>query len=345
MRWLNYFCWRNTKLVKKNLVVFFGTLWFPFLLLAQTGTDTLPINQDSPASRSRPTRSIQIISSKNYRDSLPGNQKDSLTHTANSSDTIIGLLPSQNKLYLFQQVMHKHPYYNFSGVPVQLVIQEKKREGSELFFYLLLVLFLYYALIRLIFAKYLGDLFTLFFRSTLRQQQLREQLLQSPLPSLLLNILFVLTGSLYASLLLRYNKWMPGTDLWLLWLNCMLVLVVVYLGKFLVLKTMGWVLRISRATDIYLFVVFMVNKMAGIFLLPVLLLLAFPEPQLLPVIISLSLFVLALLLVYRILVSYRLIRNEIKLNPFHFFLYLCAFEIAPLLMIFKVVLKFVERTF
>ena len=138
---------------------------------------------------------------------------------------------------------------------------------------------------------------------------------------------------------------MPGTDLWLLWLNCMLVLVVVYLGKFLVLKTMGWVLRISRATDIYLFVVFMVNKMAGIFLLPVLLLLAFPEPQLLPVIISISLFVLALLLVYRILVSYRLIRNEIKLNLFHFFLYLCAFEIAPLLMIFKVVLKFVERTF
>jgi hypothetical protein len=345
MRWLNYFCWRNTKLVKKNLVVFFGTLWFPFLLLAQSGTDTVPINRDSPAASSKPTRSIQIISSKNYRDSLSGNQKDSLTHTANSRDTIIGLLPSQNKLYLFQQVMQKHPYYNFSGVPVQLVIQEKKREGSELFFYLLLVLFLYYALIRLIFAKYLGDLFTLFFRSTLRQQQLREQLLQSPLPSLLLNILFVLTGSLYASLLFRYNKWMPGTDLWLLWLNCMLVLVVVYLGKFLVLKTMGWVLRISRATDIYLFVVFMVNKMAGIFLLPVLLLLAFPEPQLLPVIISLSLFVLALLLVYRILVSYRLIRNEIKLNLFHFFLYLCAFEIAPLLMIFKVVLKFVERTF
>ncbi len=345
MRWLNYFCWRNTKLVKKNLVVFFGTLWFPFLLLAQTGTDTVRINQDSLPSKSKTTGSSLFNSGKNYRDSLPRKQKDSVTYAANSMDTIIVLPASLNKLYLFQRVLYKHPYYNFSGVPVQLVIQEKKREGSELFFYLLLVLFLYFALIRLIFAKYLGDLFMLFFRSTLRQQQLREQLLQSPLPSLLLNILFVLTGSLYASLLFRYNKLMPETNLWLLWLNCLLVLVVVYSGKFLVLKTMGWVLRISRATDIYLFVVFMVNKMAGIFLLPVILLLAFPEPQLLPVIISLSLFVLALLLVYRFLVSYRLIRNEIKLNLFHFFLYLCAFEIAPLLLIFKVLLKFVERTF
>ena len=99
MSWLNYFYWRNTKLVKKNLVVFFGTLWFPFLLLAQSGPDTLPIKQDRSASRTKPTRSIHLNSGKNYLDSLPRIQKDSLTHTANSSDTIIGLPPSLNKLY------------------------------------------------------------------------------------------------------------------------------------------------------------------------------------------------------------------------------------------------------
>jgi hypothetical protein len=108
---------------------------------------------------------------------------------------------------------------------------------------------------------------------------------------------------------------------------------------------MGWILRISRATDVYLFIVFMVNKMAGIFLLPVLLVMAFPYYPILPAIIALSLFVLALLLGYRFFVSFRLVRNEIKLNLFHFFLYLCAFEIAPLLLIYKALLTFVERTF
>jgi hypothetical protein len=82
---------------------------------------------------------------------------------------------------------------------------------------------------------------------------------------------------------------------------------------------MGWILRINRATDVYLFIVFMVNKMAGIFLLPVLLLMAFPYPPIIPTIIALSLFVLALLLGYRFFVSFRLVQNEIKLNLFHFF--------------------------
>ena len=248
-------------------------------------------------------------------------------------------------IYQFQEVLRNNRYYKFFGKPLQIVMQERKVYGNEKFFYLFVVLFFYYGLIRVIFSKYLGDLFTLFFRATLRQQQLREQLLQNPLPSLLLNIQFLVTGSLYAALLARYNNILAETDLWIIWVYCLALLVAIYLVKFLTLKMMGWILKISRATDAYLFIVFMVNKMAGIFLLPVLLLMAFPFYSILPAVIALSLFVLALLLGYRFFVSFRLVRNEIKLNLFHFFLYLCAFEIAPLLLIYKALLTFVERTF
>jgi hypothetical protein len=48
---------------------------------------------------------------------------------------------------------------------------------------------------------------------------------------------------------------------------------------------------------------------------------------------------------YRILASYRPVRNEIKLTPFYFFLYLCAFEIAPLLLIYKVLLTYLEKVY
>lgn len=343
MKWLIYFCWRNTILVKKNLVVFFGGILFPLLLFAQIGTDSLTVNKDTiPARRKtnilpiRDTDKIIIIKS--------AESKDQISLLADSMVSSPGLPFLKNKLFFFQRMLYNHPYFNFFGRPLQFVIQEKKGGGSEPFFYLLLLLFFYFAMIRLAFSKYLDDLFTLFFRATMRQQQLREQLLQSPLPSLFLNSLFVLSGSLYASLLLRYYKLLESTDFWLLWLYCLLLLVVVYTGKYLVLKIMGWILRINRTTDVYLFVVFMVNKMTGIFLLPVLLLMAFPDPQLLPVVITFSLFVLMFLLGYRFVISYRLIRNEIKLNLFHFFLYLCAFEIAPLLLIYKVLLNFVNRT-
>ena len=343
MKWLNYFCWRNTSLVKKNLLVFFSGILFPLLLLAQTGTDTLAVNKDSLLSKRK--TNVLLIRDTIKKIKKSPESKDRISLFADSMVVTPGLPSLKNNLFQFQLVLRNHPYFNFFGKPILLIIQERKGGGSESFFYLLLLLFFYFAMIRLAFFKYLGDLFTLFFRGTMRQQQLREQLLQSPLPSLFLNSLFILSGSLYASLLIRYYKLLETTDFWILWLYSLLLLAVVYSGKYLVLKTIGWVLRISRTTDIYLFVVFMVNKMAGIFLLPILLLMAFPEPQLLPVVITLSLFVLAFLMGYRFIISYRLIQKEIKLNLFHFFLYLCAFEIAPLLLIYKVLLNFVNRTF
>lgn len=308
------------------------------MLVAQTRVDTLRTTKDS-STISKPAVSANT-GTKKEKDSIPIISADTLVTAADSNM----LKATSHRIYHFQRVLQKHPYFNFSGKPLSLVTQEKKGGGSEALFYILMVLFFYFALIRLVFAKYFGDLFSLFFRATLRQQQLREQLLQSPLPSLFLNSLFVLSGSLYATLLLQYYNLLQGIDFWELWLYCLVLLVAVYAGKFLVLKIFGWILRINRATDVYLFVVFMVNKMAGIFLLPIILLIAFPEPFLLSIAITLSLFMLALLLGYRFIVSYRLIQKEIKLNLLHFFLYLCAFEIAPLLLIYKALLKIVERT-
>ena len=89
----------------------------------------------------------------------------------------------------------------------------------------------------------------------------------------------------------------------------------------------------------------LVNKMIGIFLLPVLVVMAFAGPLLFQVVMTLAFFVLVILFIYRFIISYNPIRNEIKLNRFHFFIYLCAFEIAPLLLIYKVLYIFVERVY
>ena len=48
-------------------------------------------------------------------------------------------------------------------------------------------------------------------------------------------------------------------------------------------------------------------------------------------------------LLYRFILGYTAIRNQVKFNLFHFFLYLCAFEIAPLLLIYKALLFFFHR--
>ncbi len=172
-----------------------------------------------------------------------------------------------------------------------------------------------------------------------------KQVLQTPLPSLLLNILFVISAGLFACFLLHYSQLGAGIRFWILYLDCMALLGAIYMVKFVLLKFAGWVFSISRATDIYIFIVFLVNKMLGIFLLPFLIMITFSGPGVREIFITISLAMVFVLWMYRILASYRPVRNEIKLTPFYFFLYLCAFEIAPLLLIYKVLLTYLEKVY
>jgi hypothetical protein len=243
----------------------------------------------------------------------------------------------------WKRVLAINPYFNFTGKPVPQPFQPHRPDSKDSLFYLLVGILFYFALVRIFFEKYFNNLMTLFFRASLRQQQIREQVLQTPLPSLLLNILFIITGGLYACFLLYYTRFEGGINFWILYLDCIAGLAVIYLGKFLILKFCGWVFNISRASDTYIFVVFLVNKMLGIFLLPFLILITFSGPEAREIYITISVVMVFILLIYRVVAAYRPVSNEIKLTPFYFFLYLCAFEIAPLLLIYKVLLTYLEK--
>ena len=249
------------------------------------------------------------------------------------------------RLAFWNKVLALNPYYNFLGKPVAELEELHQAESKDSFFYLIVGILFYFALVRIFFEKYFNNLMTLFFRVSLRQQQIREQVLQTPLPSLLLNILFIITGGLYACFLLHYSPVGANIRFWVLYLNCMMLLATIYLVKFLVLKFGGWVFSISRATDTYIFIVFLVNKMLGIFLLPFLIVITFSGDEARQIFITISLAMIFVLWMYRVLAAYRPVRNEIKLTPFHFFLYLCAFEIAPLLLIYKVLLSYLEKVY
>jgi hypothetical protein len=248
-------------------------------------------------------------------------------------------------LSFWNKVLAGNPYFNFLGPPVVEIFEIHHPNSKDSLFYLIVGILFYFALIRVFFEKYFNNLMTLFFRVSLRQQQIREQVLQTPLPSLLLNILFIISAGLFACYLLHYSRFGAGIRFWFLYLDCMMALAVVYLVKFVFLKFCGWVFSISRATDTYIFIVFLVNKMLGIFLLPFLILITFSGEEAREIFITISLAMVFVLWMYRVLAAYRPIRNEIKLTPFHFFLYLCAFEIAPLLLIYKVLLTYLEKVY
>jgi hypothetical protein len=168
-----------------------------------------------------------------------------------------------------------------------------------------------------------------------RQRQVKEQLLQSPLPSLMFNIFFVISSAVFLGLLFRHFHLADHLPFWLLIAYCLAGLGAIYGIKFLLLKFFGWVFQQPDVTDSYIFVVFSTNKIIGILLLPFIILMAFTTGPLNAAAVTISIVLIVGLFLYRFFLSYISIQRSASINFFHFALYLAAFEVLPLLLINK----------
>lgn len=229
-----------------------------------------------------------------------------------------------------------HPAFSANRSAVSMPMVPHVEMDKDQIFYLLCGLFFILGILRLIFSKYFQDLFRLVFRNTsFRQKQLREQMLQTPLASLLMNLFFVLVGGVYISFMLQYYERVIPGRFWTLTGMCTAAVALLYLLKFIVLKVTGWVFAVSDTMDAYSFIVFLVNKLLGLFLLPFIVLIAFAVNGLQTFAVTGSLILVGLLFIYRYVLAYATAIREVKVSRFHFFLYLCAFEVAPLVLIYR----------
>lgn len=325
--------------MKQFPLFFLVSFFFTFPVFAQQRADTIKIVHTDSIMLKDPIRDYDSskavnrladsISLKPINDSTWANNP----RIANSSPVIAW------------QIMQDHPYFGFNAPLKQFENADIKLfKGKESLFYVLIFLIIFYALLRKVFPKYFNDLFRLFFRTTLKQRQIREQLMQTPLPSLLLNGFFVICGGLYATFLLQYFNLIDNKNFWLIFLYSCLTLSFSYLIKFLGLKISGWLFNVEEVANSYIFIVFIVNKMLGIVLLPILVVLAFGIGNVYAGGITISWCLLVVIFLYRFILTYAAIHNQVRVNQFHFFLYLCAFEIAPLLLIYKGLLLFFHQT-
>jgi hypothetical protein len=329
-------------LAKRAALLFF-ILFQMFRAGAQTTTDSSRLADSSVA---RPLTSDTLPAKPLIRKPVKIIVDTPLMHYTDSLRFSATKPPDFSQLPISQiELLQSQPFFNFNGKAVHVRAERYEPSSFEGMFYLLVVMLFYFAVVKLFFGKYLANLMTLFFKASIRQQQLREQVLQSPFPSLLLNILFIFSAGLYAAFLLRYYHYGNPEWFWLHFIYCAGLLAILYMLKFLVLRITGWIFNINKAVETYLFVVFMTNKVIGIFLLPFLVLIAFSGPFLTDVGITISIIMIGLFYVYRFIASYSTLHKEIKISGLYFFLYLCAFEIAPLLLIYKVLVTYLEKAY
>lgn len=211
-------------------------------------------------------------------------------------------------------------------------------EDLDWLVYVMLGIVLLLGIIRLSYLKYFTDLFRAFLNPTLSQRQLKDQLSQSPFPNFLLNSYFVISLALYLYLLMYRQQYVTSHVAWMAIPGLIVLVATVYGVKYVMLRFCGWLFGSSELADAYIFILYLINKVLGILLVPFLVILAFCSPELAKAFMYISIFFIVLLVAYRYIRSYSVVKQYLSFSRLHFFLYLCAFEVAPVLIITKVLL-------
>lgn len=248
--------------------------------------------------------------------------------------------PLNPESFVTNKVLARNRFLNYKEPSVYFIQEKVNLPGREFLFYSMCAIVLILGIFKTFNQAYFQNLFRVYFNTSLRQTQLTDQLTQARLPSFILNIFFSIVLGMYIWLLFGYYRPPRLVNNHYLLPVCMITVALLYFFKFCILKFTGWVSDISAATDHYIFAIFLVNKITGIVLVPVIIIMAFVKPSFMPVVINISFMLLGLAFLSRYIKSYSVIDKKIPLNLFHLIIYIAGAEIIPLILLYKIAVDY-----
>lgn len=248
---------------------------------------------------------------------------------------------SNNSTNPLGTILKKNLLIHAESKPVPSLQQNRNHDSKDWLFYQIMLLLIYLGLLKTTFNKYFINMVRVFFNTSLRQSQLTDQLLIAKLPSLLFNIFFILSFGYYLFFVLIYNNNFDYSNISLL--ICIAIVMGTYLVKNIVLKFTGWLTGYKKEADDYNFIVFLVNKILGLLMVPFVVIIPFAEKNIVSWVLIVSYCTVALMFMFRYLRSYEVLQYRLKASRRHFLLYIFGIELMPLLLIYKLVTLFVNK--
>lgn len=109
----------------------------------------------------------------------------------------------------------------------------------------------------------------------------------------------------------------------------------IYFIKYIQLKILSYILPFHQEIEAYSFILSNTNKALGFIIVPLLFLIAYTPDSAQIMALYFSFILLSLIYIYRTLKGLATAGSIILFHKFHFFVYLCAVEIAPIVILLK----------
>jgi len=204
----------------------------------------------------------------------------------------------------------------------------------------LLLLMMLVVFVRIFYRKNVSELMAALFSLSVTNQLVRDDNILLQRTSLLLTVIFNLSAAL---LLWQFGATLSSklpfahTD-FTRFLVFAFLIAIIYSLKYLMLRLTGFVFGTEEETDAYIFNIFLSNNFFGMVLFPVVVLLfLYPQLRDSSLIGTGILATATIVFIYRILRGILIGRASSSYSAVYLFFYLCALEIAPLLVLLKVV--------
>ncbi len=192
---------------------------------------------------------------------------------------------------------------------------------------------------KVFFIRIFSQLWNAFFSLTTTNQIVRDESVLLQRASLILSIIAYFVSGLFVyqvSMVMNWNHpLLPGGfNRFILFA---LLIALAYSIKMIFLRFLSVVFKVEKPAATYIFNVFLVNMVIGLLLFPAIILIAYLPAEFRYGIVITTVLVLAALLVYRLIRAVGIGLTIQRFSLFYLFLYICSFEIAPLLIIYKLV--------
>jgi hypothetical protein len=241
------------------------------------------------------------------------------------------------------ELTHQLPFDSLHTVlkGVEVVFPGKKifRSNPDWLIGVVLAAFLIFATVRLIFNKYLGQLFHSAINYSTFTRLFRERYFNLLHASFRLDLLFNLELALLIYQFLSIHKMNQGfSKTYLLYTACFGFIVAYFFAKRFIYYLLGILTESKPEVLEYLFSITVYNRILGVFLLPVTTIIAFVPLTLAEPLLYLGLFIVVVFYILAVARGIKIfLRKQFSIS--YLILYLCTLEILPLLLIYSILLN------
>lgn len=187
--------------------------------------------------------------------------------------------------------------------------------------------------VRATFRREFAEVFTVFVNSTLVQQLFREtQAGGMRMSYFLMNVVFAISLGTWIYLAMKINSSGMSYADYILYPAIVITVIVLLSARSIALSLTAWLLRSPKELGLFEFTDWQLFRATGVLLYPFNAFLAYANSPLRYYVFALTLVILITFLLFRVLRGFEIGRTYFGQNFFHFLVYLCALEIAPVLI-------------